>query len=492
MKVALVSAEAYPFSKTGGLGEVVGALFKEFIRNGLDVTLFLPYYRVSKNKFHDKVSDCGLVYGVSIGLETKFGATRSAKVSLTVNGNLLVEPSQCGNLFFVEHNDFFDREQIYGTSYGEYLDNAERFVFFSRGFLEICKILNLNFDIIHCNDWHTALIPLYMKTFYREFFKKTKTILTIHNLGYQGVFPREKLEITGFGAEIFHIDGIEFYGMINFLKGGIFYSDYITTVSPTYAKEILTAEYGFGLDGVLRKRKESLTGIINGIDYNFWDPSTDPYIFHKYSVENFFEKRKNKEELIRICELNVSVEEPLLGFIGRLTSQKGIDIMIEVIPKIIDKVGFIVVGTGESYYENKIIEIKNSYPSRIFAFLGFNEELAHRIYAGIDAILIPSKYEPCGLSQLISMKYGTIPICRKTGGLADTVEDGITGFLFEKYDPYELCAAIDKFLNLYQNKSKLYETILECMKKDFSWEKSCKDYIKLYEALINERNTSNI
>lgn len=482
MKVALVSAEAYPFSKTGGLGDVVGALFKEFIKSGLDVTLFLPYYRTTKNRFHDKVLNCNVVYGVPIESGMKFGAVRSAKVSI-LDDEFCIEPSNCGNLFFLEHNDFFDRDELYGTSHGAYPDNAERFVFLSRGVLEVCKALNLTFDIIHCHDWHTALIPLYLKTFYREHFRKTKTVLTIHNLGYQGIFPREKLETTGFGLEIFHIDGIEFYGMINFLKAGILYSDVITTVSLTYAREILLPEYGFGLDGVLRKRKEAIRGIINGIDYKIWNPETDSHIFQKYSVENLSGKQKNKEELLKMCKLNID-ERPVIGFVGRLTSQKGIDLIVDVIPKIKDKAKFILEGSGEAYYENKIRELRDNSPNEVYAHIGFDESFAHKIYAGSDAILIPSKYEPCGLSQLISMKYGTLPICRKTGGLADTVEDGVTGFVFEKYDSTELYLTLERFLQIYKDKETLDKMIREAMKRDFSWKNSCKKYIELYGELI--------
>ncbi|MCX8033772.1 MAG: glycogen synthase [Thermodesulfovibrio sp.] len=486
MRLALVSAEAYPFSKTGGLGDVVGSIFKEFIKAGIDVNLFLPYYRVTRNNFYDKVDDAGIVYGVQIGKDKKFGAVRSAKATVDKEGNLILKPAQKGNIFFIEHNDFFERDQLYGTNYGEYPDNAERFVFFSRAVLEVCKILNFKFDIIHCHDWHTALIPLYLKTLYKEClcFERNKTILTIHNLGYQGVFPREKLESTGFGWEMFHIDSLEFYGMVNFLKGGIFNADYVTTVSPTYAKEILTPEYGFGLDGVLRKRKDRLVGILNGIDYEIWNPEEDPYIIKNYGINTIDEKVKNKEALIKMTELDCDINTPLVAFIGRMASQKGIDILIDSLPNLIDKgIRFILEGTGEAFYENKAREIQKNFPAKVYAFIVFDEILAHKIYAGADGLILPSKYEPCGLSQLIAMRYGTIPICRKTGGFADTVEDGITGFLFENFDSPSLIFSVERFLKIYNDKEKLREMNLTAMKKDFSWSNICKEYIKLYEKV---------
>ncbi|MCX7988870.1 MAG: glycogen synthase [Thermodesulfovibrio sp.] len=486
MKIALVSAEAYPFSKTGGLGDVVGAIFKELIIAGIDVKLFLPYYRITKEKFSNNLESTEIVYGVQIGIDKKFGTIRSAKATVDSEGNLIVKPDRMGNVFFIEHNDFFDRERLYGTNSGDYLDNAERFIFFSKAVLEICKILNFKFDIIHCHDWHTALIPLYLKTLYRECmcFETSRSILTIHNLGYQGVFPREKLELTGFGWEMFHIDCLEFYGMVNFLKGGIFNADMVTTVSPTYAKEILNPEYGFGLDGVLRKKQSKLMGILNGIDYSIWNPEKDSYIAHNYGIHNIHEKIKNKEILIKMTDLECSVDTPLVAFIGRMASQKGIDILIEALPSLIDKgIGIIFEGTGEAFYENKVREIEQKFPSKIHAFIVFDEILAHKIYAGVDSIILPSKYEPCGLSQLIAMRYGTIPICRKTGGFADTVEDGITGFLFENFDPVSLIFSVERFLQIYNDREKLTQMRINAMKKDFSWSKMCKDYIKLYEKV---------
>lgn len=489
MKIALVSAEAFPFSKTGGLGDVVGAIFKEFLKTGMDVTLFLPFHKATKEKFYNSVADSEIVYEVPMGESSCFGAIRSAKIKIDSEDNLLMEPSKNGNLFFIEHNDFFDRAELYGTNYGEYLDNAERFVFFSRAVLEVCKLMDLRFHIIHCHDWHTSLIPLYLKTFYREYpqFENTKTVLTIHNLGYQGIFPKEKLEITGFGWEMFHLDGFEFYGMVNFLKVGIFNADVVTTVSPTYAREILNPEYGFGLDGVLRKIKDKLVGIINGIDYKIWDPEKDPYIVKNYGIKNFHEKLKNKEDLIKLSGIKCSQDSPLIGFIGRMVSQKGLDIVFEAIDDLI-KMGvyFIFEGTGEEYYENRVKELQKIYPSIVSAYIGFDETLAHKIYAGADGLIIPSKYEPCGLSQLIAMKYGTIPICRKTGGLADTVEDNVTGFLFSEYSSSDLVSSVSRFTEAFYNKERFSEMIYEAMKREFSWSNSCKKYFKLYEGLINE------
>lgn len=486
MRIALISAEAYPFSKTGGLGDVVGALFKEYIKAGLDVKLFLPYYRITRDNFHDKLAKTDLIFGVDMGNTKRFGAVLSAKIKLDDTESLILEPDKRGNIFFIEHNDFFDRDQIYGTNYGEYFDNAERFIFFSRAVLEICKLLDLRINIIHCHDWHTALIPLYLKTLYKECicFEKSKAILTIHNLGYQGVFPREKLELTGFGWEMFHIDCLEFYGMVNFLKGGIFNADYVTTVSPNYAKEILTAEYGFGLDGVLRKRKDRLLGILNGIDYKIWNPEKDPHIEKNYGLTTIHDKYKNKEALINLTKLDCSLNDPIIAFIGRMASQKGIDILIDAVPRLIEKgVRLVFEGTGEAFYENRVREMQNYYSSRVHAFIVFDEKLAHKIYAGADGIILPSKYEPCGLSQMIAMRYGTIPICRKTGGFVDTIDDGVNGFLFDNFDSNSLTEAVERFINFYRDREKFQRMVIAAMKKDFSWTTMCREYIKLYEKL---------
>lgn len=487
MKVALVSAEAFPFSKTGGLGDVVGSLFKELLKAKQDVALFLPYYRSTREKFGSKLANCNLVYGVPIGKGMKFGAVLSAKASVDSNQNLQLEPTERGNVFFIEHNDYFDRDQIYGTQYGEYFDNAERFIFFSRAFLEVCRGLNFGFNVVHCHDWHTALIPLYLKTLYKEClcFERAKSVLTIHNLGYQGVFPRETLELTGFGWEMFHIDSLEFYGMVNFLKGGIFDADLVTTVSPTYAKEIMSPEFGFGLHGVLKKRENWLRGIVNGIDYDLWNPERDPYIVKNYSKENLEDKILNKEYLLKTASLDGTSNDPLFGFIGRMVAQKGIDILVDSVGHLVERGGRIVfVGTGEAYFEDKVRQLMDWFPRKVTAYITYSEELAHRVYAGVDALILPSKYEPCGLSQLIAMRYGTIPICRKTGGLADTVEDSVTGFLFNDFSSQALKSAIDRFIEVYHDRERLRKMSFQGMSRDFSWSKVIKDYIKLYEEAI--------
>lgn len=489
MKIALVSAEAFPFSKTGGLGDVVGSLFKELLRANQDVSLFLPYYRSTRQKIGSKLVNCNLVYGVPIGRGMKFGAVLSARAHSTGSQNLELEPDQRGNVFFIEHNDYFDRDQLYGTQFGDFFDNAERFIFFSRAILEICKGLGLRFNIIHCHDWHTSLIPLYLRTLYKEChcFERVKSVLTIHNLGYQGVFPRETLELTGFGWEMFHIDGLEFYGMVNFLKGGIFNADMITTVSPTYAREITLADYGFGLHGVLRKRYDSLRGILNGIDYELWNPEQDCCIVKNYSKHNLEDKLVNKEHLLLKAGLDGDREAPLFGFIGRMVSQKGIDILIDSVGHIVDRGGRIVfIGTGDAYFEGRVRQLMDWFPGKVATFIVYDEELAHQVYAGVDALIMPSKYEPCGLSQLIAMRYGTIPICRKTGGLADTVEDGITGILFDDFSSEALKHAIDRFLEIYGDSQRFREMIVQAMERDFSWDRMIREYIRLYEEILNQ------
>lgn len=474
MKILIAASEAVPYAKTGGLADVTGALLKEYGSMKIDARLVLPLYRGIEKNF--SLMDTGANIKVPLGDGYQRGRILKA-------GN---------SAYFLKCDEFFDREDLYGTPYGDYPDNAERFIFFSRGILEACKAVKFRPDVIHCNDWQTGLVPLYLKTVYRtdRFFDKTSAVLTVHNLGYQGVFPISTMPLTGLDWALFTPEGMEFYGKVNFLKAGLVSADLITTVSINYAKEILTREYGFGLDGVLRKRASVLKGIINGIDYKEWDPAKDELIFKNYSIKNIAGKEECKRQLLKECALP-SIDKPLACVVSRLSSQKGIDILVESIEGIISSnVNLIVFGKGDEIFHKKLTDAAKKYRGRAYIKLGFQNEFAHRIYAGSDIFLMPSRYEPCGLGQLIAMRYGTVPVARKTGGLADTVSDYDTlkekgtGFLFSDYTPSAFLDCLKRAVCVYADKVKWKKLVANAMRTDFSWKSSAKKYIEYYRYAV--------
>lgn len=402
--------------------------------------------------------------------------------------------------YFIGCDEFFDRQELYGTPEGDYIDNASRFIFFSRGILETCKALNLKPDVIHCNDWQTGLVPLYLKTIYSadKFFKNTATLFTIHNLGYQGLFPSSEMPLTNLGWKLFNPEGMEFYGKINFLKAGIISADILNTVSNTYAKEILNKEFGFGLDGVLRVRETDLYGVINGIDYKEWDPSRDEFIPANYSHDDISGKVSCKKELMKFLFgpsdiLNIG-RIPLIGMVGRLSAQKGLDLVLNSIDELLSfGVRLVILGKGDELFQRSFSEIAKKYKGMVSVTIGFEETLAHRIYAGSDFFLMPSRYEPCGLGQLIALRYGCIPIARRTGGPVDTIQDYEpmtskgTGFLFSDYTPSAMQDAVKRALCVYTDRDKRHKMIIDGMKMDFSWKKSAERYIELYRSAIKKR-----
>ncbi len=460
LKVLLASSEVAPFSKTGGLADVAGSLPLALHKLGVDIRIVTPRYKSVK------------VFGNEARL----------------NNDVPV--------YFIEHEGYFMRDNLYGDKSGDYRDNLERFAFFSRGALEFLKDLDFKPDIIHCNDWQTALICVYLKTIFKDdpFYRGIKTIFTVHNIGYQGLFPKEHFPRTGLPPDLFTIDGLEFYDKVNILKGGLIFSDAITTVSPTYAKEIQTREFGYGLDGVLTQRKDSLFGIVNGIDYNEWNPSKDKELQFHFSAAKIEGKYNNKKMLQMEGGLKENEDAPLIGIISRLADQKGLDIISRIIePLLKTEAQLILLGTGEEKYHILFEGMKMKYSEKASIHLKFDAILAKVIYAGSDMFLMPSRYEPCGLGQLISLRYGTIPIVRKTGGLADTIaeynpktEQG-NGFVFEKYDAKELLRAIGRALDLYKNKNAWRKLVLNAMKCDFSWEGSAKKYIELYLKIRSKK-----
>ncbi|PIP42106.1 glycogen synthase GlgA [Candidatus Desantisbacteria bacterium CG_4_9_14_3_um_filter_40_11] len=486
MKILIVSSEAVPFAKTGGLADVTGALPLVLAEKGHDARLVLPHYAMTKKWLADN---------------PQFVIQRVSEIDVPIKGTSItgvLEELKYKNItvYFIKNDDYYLRDELYSTKTGDYEDNAERFIFFSRAVLRILKIKNWLPDIIHLNDWQTASIPLFLKTVYKDdpFYSKIATVLTIHNLGYQGIFSASELELfSGVNsAEIFTMDKLEFYGKINLLKAGIVYADIVNTVSPRYAQEIQTPEYGYGLDGVLRQSSHELYGIINGIDYDVWNPLTDKEIIHHYCPNNIENKMLNKLNLLNECHLGEKIDEktPLIGLVGRLASQKGLDILAEIFEPLLKmNIRLILLGSGEEKYHSLLQKIAKKYQGKISVNFGYNEGLAHRIYASSDMFLMPSHYEPCGLGQLISLRYGTVPIIRETGGLFDTIEEFEplsgkgNGFTFTEYSGKALLQTIKRACYIYQHKTDWGKCVLNGINQNYSWTASALEYIKLYRKV---------
>jgi starch synthase len=480
MKVLITTSEAIPFVKIGGLADVTGSLINEYKQMGIDASIILPFYK--------KIKESAKEFGIKpLGKEIIVPLGEGSE-----KGRLWVGKTPAGaKAYFIENDKFYYRDEIYGTSKGDFPDNMLRFTFYDRAVCESLITLRLKFDVIHCNDWQTGLIPVYLKTIYRDKFSDTSTLMTIHNIGYQGVFSSSNMPITGLGWELFNIDGLEFYGKINFLKGGILFADIINAVSNNYAKEILTAEYGSGLEGVLRKRSKHLYGIINGIDYKEWDPEHDDLIPATYSLKDLSGKAKCKRFLQKLYGLS-NGNSVLIGMVSRLTSQKGFNIVAEAMEDIL-RLGakIIILGKGEEHFHKILSGLQKKYSKYLSVIIGFDNTLAHRIYAGSDIFLMPSRYEPCGLGQLIALRYGTIPVVRKTGGLADTIIEYNpnnrrgTGFLFDNYSSDELLGALKRALKFFNQKKHWLRIQKNAMSQDFSWRYSAKQYISLYKKALD-------
>lgn len=476
MKLVFVTAEAGPFVKTGGLGEVLGSLPTFLHKQGIDVRVILPKYSTIAEKFKREIEPVAH-FDVQVAWRKQYCGLDEMVY-------------QGVHYYFIDNEYYFSRPQIYGE-----FDDAERFAFFSRAALEsLIHIPDFKPDIIHCHDWHTALIPLMLKTFYccEPLYYPIKTVFTIHNLKYQGVFSNEVLsDIVGVGSEYFTEDTLEFYGAVNFMKAALLYADQITTVSPTYAEEIQNPSYGEKLDGLLRKRREGLTGILNGIDYDVYNPLNDPYLVMPDS-DFPYAKEERKKHLQRIMGLPVHGKTALLGMVTRLTDQKGLDILAHVMEEILEMdIQIVILGTGEDQYEEMLSYFASKYPEKLAIKLEFSDKVAHEIYGGADMIVMPSHFEPCGISQMIAMHYGTVPIVRETGGLKDTVipYNEITGagngFNFAEYNAHELLFTVQRAVRVYQEDTLVWNNIrLNAMQGDFSWEKSAKAYIEIYESLL--------
>lgn len=456
IKVLFCSSEVLPFVKTGGLADVSGSLPIALEKLGVDIRIAMPKYK---------------------GIDKK---------TATIGKNI--------NVHFIENDTYFVRDALYGDRNGDFPDNLDRFAYYSRKTLELLKELNFKPGIIHSNDWQCALIPIYLKNIFikDEFYKDIKTIFSIHNLAYQGIFSKEGFPRLGLDRGLFNINGLEYYDKINLMKGAIIFSDIVTTVSPTYAKEIQTEEYGCGLNGLLTEHSKKIFGILNGLDYNLWNPAKDKIIAKRYSFSMLRDKYINKINLQNEAGLEVNEDIPLFGLISRLVDQKGLDILAGCLSEMLKRpLQFILLGTGEERYHRIFEEAKRNHPNKVSVTLGYDAVLAQKIYAGSDIFLMPSRYEPCGLGQIISLKYGTVPLVRKTGGLADTIVDVTenpntgNGFVFTEYSSSALLNTIDRVLSFYSDRIAWKSVIQRGMNADFSWKASAKKYLELYINLTS-------
>lgn len=459
MNIVFCASEVVPFAKTGGLADVCGALPPVLEKLGHQVIIITPRYKTSK--------------------------VNTPSPMVRIGNNVKV--------YFIEHQHYFGRDGLYGDNSGDFNDNLERFAYFCHESLRLLKDIRFKPDVIHCHDWHTALIPILLKTNYLidTFFRNTASVLTIHNLAYQGVFPKEQYGRLGIDGHLFHTQGIEFYEKVNMLKGGIIFADAITTVSPQYAKEIQTPEFGCGLEGVLKNRSHQIFGILNGLDYDAWNPKDDALLAHPFATGDAQGKALNKKTILDLCNLP-NDGKPLFGFVARLCHQKGVDIIIEAIDEMV-RMGAqcVFTGIGEKRYHKMIEDAVKRHPKSVGAILQFDETIAHRIYAASDFFLMPSVFEPCGLGQMIALRYGAVPIVYKTGGLADTISlyDPINhtgnGFLFTQYHKQYFLKAIAEAIKVYKDKKQMAFLFNQTFRYKFQWEKSAKEYLKVYDQCLS-------
>jgi starch synthase len=480
LKVCHAAAETAPFAKTGGLGDVVAGLSRALAAAGHDVRIFLPFYaRVAKLDFPFHEVD------FLKGMETRFGSHRFAWSVVTTK-----LPASGVDVYFVHCPALYHHAEIYAPGWDEYL----RFALLTRAAIESCQRMGWGPDVLHLHDWHTALAPLYLRTLYAwdKLFARTRTALTLHNLGYAGVFDARvvgELGLAPHSARLHQEDLAA--GRVSFLKTGLLYADVLTTVSRTYAREIQTPEHGFGLDGMLRARADHLVGIVNGVDYGEWDPATDPHLPHSYSPADLSGKAKMKRALLERVGLPRG-EAPVVGLVSRLTSQKGFELLFDTMPELLEKrdFRFVALGSGEARYESFLSWLQAHHPGKVHFHRGYSEPLAHWIEAGADLFLMPSRYEPCGLNQMYSLRYGTPPVVRRTGGLADTVEPWNpatgrgTGFAFEHFTPEGLRWALELALDTFRDRAAWERLMRNGMAQDFSWAKQVVPYERLYERLV--------
>jgi starch synthase len=465
MNIVFVAPEVVPFAKIGGLADVCGGLPVALESLGHEVSIIMPYYRMVGEKpvFNE------MAHVTTIG--------RGVKV------------------YFITNKKYFDRPSIYGNSHGDYPDNLERFAFFGHETLKFLKVLGKHVDIIHCHDWPAATVPLILKANYADdpFFAGTRAVMTIHNMAYQGSFPGEEFSKLGVDAKYFNEKQVEFFGKVSLLKTGIVFADHVTTVSPQYAKEILTQEWGCGLEGVLAGKKKHLSGILNGLDYGFWDPEKDGFVEPHYSANDWLAKKMHKSKLQDLAGLPTLSDIPLFGFVGRFFYQKGLDLIESAFEGLMQRpLQMVFLGVGEEKYQKLVQKLARQYPQKVAAFVKYDEPLAHQVYAGADFFLMPSIYEPCGLTQMIALRYGTIPVVSPVGGLLDTVTD-ITaskkkgnGFLLSSYSVSGLLEAVDRADGIYNQKEKYAELVTHAMACRWTWEDSARKYEEIYKECTHQ------
>ena len=484
MKVLFVTAECWPFAKTGGLGDVSYALPKALKKEGVDIRVIMPKYVNIPKYLKDKMKKVA-VFNVNVAWRNQY----CGLLELELDGV---------KFYFIDNEFYFKREGEYAYLYG-YDDDVERFTFFSNAVLESLKRIDFYPDIMNLNDWHTGMIPLLLKEHYKgdDRYSNIKTMYTIHNLRYQGVFSNRHIEDT-LSIPRFHLDegNIEYYGGINFMKAGIVYSDKVSTVSPTYANEIQTKYYGEGLDGLIKENGYKLKGIVNGIDYEINNPEFDKNIVCNFNIESIDNKIKNKIELQKILGLEINENIPMIGIVSRLVSQKGLDLLSYMMPEIVEEdLQLVVLGTGEEQYQSMLNYYSGKYPNKVATILTFDAALAQQIYASSDMFLMPSLFEPCGIGQMIAMRYGSIPLVRETGGLKDTVipynkytGEG-NGFSFANYNAHEMYYCIKSAIDIYKEDKNTWNNIVRsAMNTDNSWKKSAKEYLRAYQEIVEQRS----
>ncbi|MBU8879868.1 glycogen synthase GlgA [Bacillus sp. FJAT-29790] len=482
MKVLFVVSECVPFVKSGGLADVAGSLPMELVKQGTDVRVILPKYGSISNEIQSQMEK-KTEFTVDVGWRNQYCGIEELEF-------------QGITFYFVDNEYYFNREKLYG-----YFDDGERFAYYNRAVLDSLPYINFYPDVIHCHDWHTGMIPFLLRVEYqsKKGYGLIRTVFTIHNLQFQGIMPKEALgDLLGLSERHFHVDQLEFYSNINFMKGAIVSADRITTVSPTYKDEIQTAYYGEKLHELLQKRAADLEGILNGIAEGFYDPKKDPFLFERYCTEQIEKKHTNKSQLQRQFGLPQKLNTPLIAMVTRLTEQKGLDLVKCVFHDLMqENVQFLVLGTGDDEFEQFFREMEIAFPNKCKAYIGFDEGLAHQIYAGADIFLMPSKFEPCGLGQMIAMRYGAIPIVRETGGLNDTVQafNELTGegngFSFSHFNAHDMLYTIRRALGFYREEMYWEPIVKNAMAMDFSWAQSAFKYNKLYAELVS-RSESHV
>ena len=489
LRILFVTPELAPFARTGGLGDVTSALPKALAALGHDVHIVMPYYQI----IHERKDALSLVLQevyVPLNIRAQTARVWHTSGHLHAASNVLV--------YFIEQDNYFGRPALYGNEGGDYGDNAERYAFFCRAVLSLLRDLDWVPDIIHCHDWQTGLLPAYVRWLpgLHPHLYTIPTVFTIHNLAYRGIFPAEALSVTGLPGSLFHPDGIEFYGQLCLMKAGLFFADYLTTVSPTYAEEICTPEFGEGLDGVLNLRRAALSGILNGIDDEVWNPETDTAIAARYSMSNLSGKAACKTALLNMFGLSDEPSRPLMGIISRLVEQKGIDLLAQALDALLNlDFCLVILGTGDLRYQDFLAAQARRHPDRIGVSFEFNDTLAHQIEAGSDCFLMPSRYEPCGLNQMYSLRYGTIPIVRATGGLRDTVVpyrvangEG-TGFVFQDATAEALIESVQEMRSVFKDHIAWHQLMCNAMVQDFSWTQSAYSYLSLYQQAVEGRQS---